>query len=273
MKESNNRLVIGGLVAAVIIAGLAYYFWPKSEPEAPAAAPAVAKTEPEAAPNYPVPPPKADAPPLPSLDDSDGVLADAITALIGAVGVQNFLVKSDIARHIVVTVDNLPRKKVAERLKPVKPITGKFLVSGPEGAQTIAADNAARYNSAVHLLESVDTRALAQSYFKMYPLLQKAYVDLGYPNGYFNNRLVEVIDHLLATPDVQGPIQVVQPNVLYEFADPRLEALSSGQKVLLRMGPQNAAVVKRKLRELREAVAGKTPGFSRPNFRSPMFLG
>ena len=173
--------------------------------------------------------------------------------------VQNLIVKTDLARHIVVTIDNLPRKKVAERLKPVKPIAGKFAVSGPDGAQTIAPENAARYNAAVKVVEKADTQTLTAAYFKIYPLLQKAYVDLGYPNGYFNNRLVEVIDHLLATPNPTGPVKVVQPNVMYEFADPSLEALSAGQKALIRMGPENAAKVKAKLRELRAAVTAKQP--------------
>ena len=50
-----------------------------------------------------------------------------------------------------------------------------------------------------------------------------------------------MIDHLLATPEIEGPIRLVQPKVLYEFADPELEARSAGQKLLLRMGAANAA--------------------------------
>jgi hypothetical protein len=92
-------------------------------------------------------------------------------------------------------------------------------------------------------------------YRHYYPLFQQAYTDLGYPDGYFNNRLVEVIDHLLATPDVTGPIRLSQPGVLYEFADPSLEQLSAGQKLFLRMGSENAAALKLKLRELRREVA------------------
>jgi hypothetical protein len=45
--------------------------------------------------------------------------------------------------------------------------------------------------------------------------------------------------------------------VRYEFADPELSALSSGQKALVRMGPENARRVKAKLRELRAAIAKK----------------
>jgi hypothetical protein len=95
---------------------------------------------------------------------------------------------------------------------------------------------------------------VSNTYFHFYPLFQSAYQSLGYPNGYFNDRLVQVIDSLLATPNPSGPIELTRPNVLYTFADPSLEALPAGQKLLLRMGPDNAAVVKGKLKELRALV-------------------
>ncbi|HKE94098.1 MAG TPA: DUF3014 domain-containing protein, partial [Povalibacter sp.] len=92
-------------------------------------------------------------------------------------------------------------------------------------------------------------------YKHFYPLFQQAYTELGYPDGYFNNRLVEVIDHLLETPEVTGPIRLTQPGVLYQFADPALEERSAGQKLLIRMGSDNAAALKLKLRELRREIA------------------
>ena len=46
-----------------------------------------------------------------------------------------------------------------------------------------------------------------------------------------------------------------RPSVNFEFVDPELENRSAGQKMLIRMGSENAAVVKAKLRELRKAVA------------------
>jgi len=80
------------------------------------------------------------------------------------------------------------------------------------------------------------------------------YENLGYPSQYFNDRLIEVIDDMLKAPDVQGPIELIQPRVFYEYKDRDLEARSAGQKLLIRMGPANAAVVKTKLRELRSAI-------------------
>ncbi len=91
-------------------------------------------------------------------------------------------------------------------------------------------------------------------------MFQEAYESLGHPPQYFNDRLIEVIDHLLATPELEGPIALAQPNVLYEFADPKLESSSAGQKVLIRMGAENARVVKEKLRELRGELVTQPPG-------------
>jgi hypothetical protein len=104
------------------------------------------------------------------------------------------------------------------------------------------------------LVQGVDIDQLGSLYIRYYPLFQQAYEDLGYPGQYFNDRLVEVIDHLLQTPDLQQPIQLKQGKVFYEYADPALEARSAGQKLLMRMGPQNEAAIKAKLKELRVYV-------------------
>ena len=55
----------------------------------------------------------------------------------------------------------------------------------------------------------------------------------------------------LATPNVAAPVDLQRPKVLYEYRDPLLENRSSGQKILMRIGPDHAAVVKAKLREIR----------------------
>lgn len=103
-------------------------------------------------------------------------------------------------------------------------------------------------------MAGADLEITTETYRRFYPLFQESYVRLGYPDGYFNDRAVEVIDHLLATPEPKDPIRLVRPHVLYEFADAELEALSSGQKLLLRMGSKNAASIKRVLKEFRALI-------------------
>ena len=191
--------------------------------------------------------------PLPALADSDPTLQQSLGQLFGR-GIDRYLVPKDIVRHLVVTIDNLPRKKNSTQMWPVKPLGGELQTSG--GDELLLNElNYGRYDSIVKLATTADTKQIVATYKRFYPLFQQAYVDLGYPEGYFNNRLVEVIDHLLETPEVEGQIKLVQPGVFYEFADPSLESRSSGQKLLLRMGRDNAAAVKLKLRDLRREIA------------------
>ena len=86
------------------------------------------------------------------------------------------------------------------------------------------------------------------------------------PGQYFNDRLVEVIDLLLATPDLElppqvhlpainGPVRPERPWVLYEFDDPSLASLAAGQKMMLRLGPANQRRLKARLAEFRRLVA------------------
>ena len=63
-----------------------------------------------------------------------------------------------------------------------------------------------------------------------------------------------MIDHLLATHEVAGPIKLTQPAWFYQYADPSIEERSSGQKLMIRLGSDNAAIVKDKLRALRKEV-------------------
>src|SRR5581483_7038741 len=198
---------------------------------------------------------------LPSLNQSDQVVRDSLAGLLGQKPFEQFVVPENIVRHIVVTIDNLPRKKVAVDLRPIKPTPGEALVASQGDVTTLAVANYARYAPFIHVVETTDPKTLATVYFHLYPLFQQAYEDLGYPGRFFNDRLVEVIDHLLAAPEPQGPIDLVQPKVFYQFADQKLEDLSAGQKLLIRMGPANERSLKAKLRDLRaELVRGDLSG-------------
>ena len=213
---------------------------------------------------HPIPAAGGDTTALPALNQSDQVVKDSMEGILGSKPVEQFLVQENIVRHIVVTIDNLPRKKVAVDLRPVKPTPGETVTSNQGDTTTLGASNYARYAPFVHLVETTDPKTLASVYFHLYPLFQQAYEDLGYPGRFFNDRLVEVIDHLLAAPEPQGPIELVQPKVFYQFADPKLEDLSAGQKLLIRMGPANERNLKEKLRDFRAELVKSGPGGGAP---------
>jgi hypothetical protein len=240
--------------------GVAYYFHgrstlPTSEPTA--VPPQAASSEPPI--EHPLPSSATSSSiPLPSLNDSDPALKDALSALVGANAMQ-YVVPEDIVRHVVVTIDNLPRQKAPAAKRPTVAVQGPFLVEGDEVHATLDPKNFARYDPMVNVVRQLDMQRVADTYFHFYPLFQSAYQNLGYPNGYFNDRLVQVIDSLLATPKPSGPIELTRPNVLYTYADPKLEALPAGEKLLLRMGSDNAAVIKGKLKELRAIITAAPP--------------
>ena len=194
---------------------------------------------------------------MPSLDTSGPAVQSALSELIGKESVQRFIVTDDLVRHVVVTVDNLTQQKVAERLRPIQRTPGAFAVTGSDEQWTLDVANFERYRPMVQIVQNLDTPQLIAIYSRYYPLFQEAYENLGHPPQHFNDRLIEVLDVLLATPDVQSPIALAQPGVLYEFADPELESLPAGQKVLIRMGSDNANAVKAKLRELRAALVAR----------------
>ena len=252
-----NKPAIGVAAGVLVVGvGIAYYFYgrsalPPPQPT-PAPPPPAASSEPPI--EHPVPSPATtQSTPLPALNDSDSAVKEGLSSLIGAHAMQ-YLVPQDIVRHIVVTVDNLPRQKAPAAKRPTVAVPGAFLVQGDELHATLDPKNFERYDPMVNVVRQLDMQRVSNTYFHFYPLFQSAYQSLGYPNGYFNDRLVQVIDSLLATPQPSGPIELTRPNVLYTFADPSLEALPAGQKLLLRMGPDNAAVVKGKLKELRALV-------------------
>jgi hypothetical protein len=256
-----NKPIIG--VAALIFllaAGGVYYLRSRNPPlpEAPVAPIATLPAASEPGIAHPLPAAGTDAAamaPVPPLAESDAPLRDALTQISTADAVKDFLAPQDVIRKVVVTIDNLPRQKVAVDKRPVTPAAGSFAADGDELHSTLDQRNFDRYKPMVTAIAHVDMKRLGAVYIHYYPLFQESYQNLGYPNGYFNDRLVEVIDNLLAAPDPKEPIQLVRPNVMYTFADPALESRSAGQKLLIRMGPENAKVIKAKLAELKAAIS------------------
>jgi hypothetical protein len=262
-----------GIVIAGAIAIGVYYRYYSPEPSAPPVQHPAAAPQQEAPPapaiQHPVPPAAEQQTPLPPLDQSDPVVRDSLVGLLGKPAVAKFLVPHEVIRDFVVTVDNLPRKKVAAELRPLQPTPGETAVDQQGGSTMLSQQNYARYSALMDVVRSTDPKALAAVYFRLYPLFQQAYENLGYPGKYFNDRMVQAIDSLLATPDVQGPVELVRPKVFYQFADPKLEALPAGQKLLIRMGPQNASLIKAKLQQFRAAITAQPPQMSQPAPAAP----
>lgn len=257
----SREVWIGVISAVVIVAGvLGYSAWKNRQPDAEtasvAASEAIADAPDDDKIHYPVPETAPAEPPLPALADSDKSFHEALTPLFAAAPIESLLVPKLIIQKIVVTLNSLDGQAVPLRLWPLTNAPGlPSVATAADGTLSLNANNAKRYDRYVAAVQAVDAQALARLYLRYYPLFQQAYVELGFPDRYFNDRLIAVLDHLLETPEVALPVAVIRPKVLYEYVDYELESRSAGQKLLIRMGSQNAAIVKAKIKQFRDAVA------------------
>ena len=216
----------------------------------------------EIVPRYPIPDieknnvEKSNLISLPPIAESDEYLRIELSDLI-ADELFSLVTKSNLVEKIVATIDNLPRAYLAERMRPINIESEKFIVEaqGTLDGFILSEKNYERYNSLTDTLEVIDKNVLAEIYLRFYPLFQEAYQDLGYPDVYFNDRLIDVIDHLLDTPEVTDPIIIHSPNNLYEYVHPEIESLSSGQKLLISMGKRNTNRIKQFLIEFRALIS------------------
>ena len=216
----------------------------------------------------PAPEPELEAIPLPELSDSDPVAAELLGTLLGESVVERYVAADDTIPRAVATIDSLDSSQVPGAIQALKGPEGEFLVTAnDQPAAPIlneAGDpvpqflsdpaNSRRYLVYVEMLEAMDAEQAVAMYRQHYPLFQEAFQQLGYPEGDFNQRLLAVIDELLATPEVDEPLSLMKPEAYYLFTDEGLESLPAGQKILIRMGSENAGRVKSKLAEIRQVL-------------------
>lgn len=269
-RRSAKGWIIGAIVVIVIVALAAWWYFSHvpgvdftRHGPAPSAA-AAASTAPAPI-EHPISeaqtgPAPADSAPLPPLDASDNALATALSEIPGANALGKLLVSRALAPHLVATVDALPRQTIGSSIIPMQTPSGTFAVDKSGGQPTIAANNYARYDRYMKIVEDVEPRTLVTWYVHWYPLFQQAYRQLGYPNGYFNDRLIAAIDNMLAAPNIQQPPKLVATqDGHYAFADPTWESLSVGQKLMIRIGPDHERELKSKLRNIRALLLGNAP--------------
>lgn len=281
-----NWLIVAILV--VLAAGAYFYFSGTRQAEPPAIVSTTVpgpqpQPEPEPEPATDVTPPQSDterisqgdleAPPapeveeipLPMLADSDPVVLENLGEMVGEPAVIRYVVNDNVISRIVATVDTLGSRQIPGVVQVVNGPATNFAASPLEQSEQIIRNeegdeipqfiinpaNYERYTPYVELFEAVDASDWVQAYRSYYPLFLEAYRQMGYSEGSFNERLIVIIDELLASPVVSDPVELMKPEAYYLFTDERLEALTAGQKIMLRMGNENAERVKGKLREIR----------------------
>lgn len=258
------------LLLIILFAAMAWYFLTKEPAQVhevlpahtpPATAVIEHQAQPESEPAQPdedvllqlEPEPEVVLEPLPLLSESDLRVSEELAALTGADPLAEYLVKGQIISRVVTTIDSLASRQVPALINPIKPADGKFIAETEDEVTFMSDQNFVRYDGYVALMQSVDSATMMAMYQRYYPLFQQAWEENG-GEGSFNERLKEVIDQILETPDVPGPVYLTKPEAVYVFEDEALEAMTAGQKILIRMGSVNASLVKQNLAEVRAGL-------------------
>jgi len=163
-ERFRNKAIWGSAAAVALIAIGAfvyfrYYAHPAPPPPPPAAPPVkAAPVAAQPAIQHPIPEAGPEAKPLPALNDSDAEVRDSLVGLLGQKPIENLLNPENIVRHIVATIDNLPRNKVAVELRPIKPTAGETLVTTQGDVTTLSSANFERYAPFMKVVQAADPR-------------------------------------------------------------------------------------------------------------------
>jgi hypothetical protein len=254
--------IIGVVVAIVIAIGLFFYkhYYGNYSPSKIQTPTAISGSENPIL-SLTAPPIEIKAPPveLPTLGSPPKNINTALLELFGEKTLLSLLKINDFINHFVVTIDNLGGPVSSVEMWPVKKVDGQF--------QTEVSE---RYQPYVDAIKKIDPPKAAAIYFAFYPKIQGAYASIGYPDKQFNQRFIQVLDLLIKTPEaselmpvammkVEGPYQFIQPWTHYQFQKSIYEQLTIGQKIMLRLGPQNESAVKAKLKYFRELINRPIP--------------
>ncbi|MGZ3789877.1 MAG: DUF3014 domain-containing protein [Bacteriovorax sp.] len=196
-----------------------------------------------------------DKEPIPKVEDSDLKIQNWANRFFGKLDIKNIFIFKNFIDRFVVFIVNASGKIIPMNMSPMTIPSEKFVAKHSGEDFELSEENYKRYRPYVELAKAADLKKVVAFYRRMYPLFQSSYREQG-EEGYFNDRLVGVIDVALATPEINKPIKLFYSNSQYEFVDSKLESLMAIQKILIRMGPDNLKTIKSRFKELRNLLAG-----------------
>lgn len=247
------------IVVIAIVAVIAWALWRADEPEplpepqpTQEAPPAPPVTPPEPIESTPTKPPQQPEPEpevtVPPLQESDAFVRERLEPMNLP---EPWLEQGDYARRLAVLAENATRGEYPRRQLAFLAPRGPFQVTERNDRIFVDPQSYDRYDRYVEQLESVDPQRLAGLLDTIDPLVEEALAEVGVqapPGQVFEAAIEEV----LAVPVLEGDgsVELVQPNVMYHYADPELESLSPLKKQVLRMGPENVQRLQTYLRRL-----------------------
>jgi hypothetical protein len=198
----------------------------------------------------PVPAPAQD--PLPKLDESDDDIRDAVADIpLGNAG-QQYLMSSNVIERGTSMVYLMVQGEVPYKLLPIARPKEAFPIADDGTQVTVSAEGFARYDALAQWLMSLDVEALTAALARFNPLFREAWSYYGEEAEAFDFAVISALDMIASTPDVDlAGARLVRKEAVWLYEDPDIEGLPAIQKQVLRMGPDNAAIVKDKASQAR----------------------
>ena len=212
-------------------------------PAAPIAAPVVTEVQPK------IPPA-----PVVSEETGDQYARESIDAVNGGKALAQFVAGDYVVERAVAIIDALRRGEVPYKLLPVGKPSTTFPISDNGLRVTLDTAGFSRYDGFAQWVDGLDTPALISLLNDYERIATQALTRMGVTDFDIRSALLAATTQILSTPQVAVDAELMRREANWVYMDPELEALSSLQKQVLRMGPENADIVQQKARDIRGAL-------------------
>jgi len=212
-------------------------------PAAPIAAPPVTEVQPK------IPPA-----PVVSEETGDQYARESIDAVNGGKALAQFVAGDYVVERAVAIIDALRRGEVPYKLLPVGKPSTTFPISDNGLRVTLDTAGFSRYDGFAQWVGGLNTPALVSLLNDYEMIATQALTRMGVTDFDIRSAVLAATTQILSTPQVAVDAELMRREANWVYMDPELEALSSLQKQVLRMGPENADIVQQKARDIRGAL-------------------
>ena len=217
-------------------------------PAAPIAAPVATEVQPK------IPPA-----PVVSEETGDRYARESIEAVNGGKALAQFVAGDYVVERAVAIIDALRRGEVPYKLLPVGKPSTTFPISDDGLRVTLDAAGFSRYDGFAQWVGGLDTTALVSLLNDYEMIATQALTRMGVSDFDIRSAVLAATTQILSTPQVAVDAELMRREANWVYMDPELEALSSLQKQVLRMGPENADIIQQKARDIRGVLLDGSP--------------
>jgi hypothetical protein len=187
-------------------------------------------------------------------ETADAYAREIIESVNGGKALAQFVAGDYIVERAVAIIDALRRGEVPYKLLPVSRPSKPFLISDDGLRVTMDPSNFNRYDVFAQWVNGIDVLAIVELLNEYEQIATEALSRMGVGDFDIRSAVLAATTEILATPIAPESAELMKREANWVYMDPELEALSSLQKQVLRMGPRNSEIIQAKARELRGAV-------------------